>query len=188
MTYTNNSGRFSFGYPQDYKINENKVVGVDGVFTPTPNTVQVVSSVIKGTKGNFSLTITYKNTTSSLQQFVGANSRCSSVTSTGGTSYKIGSTSGLIFKDTLCGSSGATFMYFVKNGIGYIITIESTIDSNTTLIYSDEILSTFKFTEATPTTQSYAKEGESCGALSGPAGNAQCAPGLTCNTAGTCAK
>jgi hypothetical protein len=77
-------------------------------------------------------------------------------------------------------------MYFVKNGIGYIITIESTIDSNTTSVYSDEILSTFKFTETNPSSP-VSSEGESCGALAGAGGNTQCAPGLTCN-AGTCTK
>jgi len=74
---------------------------------------------------------------------------------------------------------------------------EITPENQTTF---NQILSTFKFTGATPTpvsstTPMYAKEGESCGALAGAAGNARCAPGLTCQhqdpnnyNIGTCAK
>jgi hypothetical protein len=154
-TYTDSNGKYSFKYPQDYKINENKTVsGVDGVSSPAPNTVQIISSVVESTNGNFSITIMHKDTSSDLQAFVSANSSCTSVTPASGTAYKIDSINGLIFKNTPCGPNGSTLLYFVNNKIGYVITIESTIDDNTTELYSNQILSTFKFMPAVSTTPS----------------------------------
>lgn len=149
-TYLSSGGKYTFEYPSGYKINENKVVGVDGVSSPTPNTVQVISSVLEGTNGNFAMAITHKNTSSNLQAFISANTGCSSVTSTSGTAYKIGTVEGSIFRDTPCGPRGATYLYFINNGVGYMVTVESTVDSKTTELYSDQILSTFQFIAPTP--------------------------------------
>ena len=147
LSFSSNNGKFIFKYPQGYKINENIVIGVDGVSVPTPNTVQALSPVIEGTNGNISTTITYKNTPSDLPTFITSNTSCSSVVPAKGVTYLIGATNGLIFKNTPCGSRSATYVYVVHDGVGYIVTIESTIDSKTTEKNYDQILSTFKFTQ-----------------------------------------
>ncbi len=70
------------------------------------------------------------------------------------------------------------------------LAIQMTLSSELTEQLFDQILSTFRFVGPMNS-----REGESCGEWAGPAGNAKCAPGLTCkydvqneNKIGTCVK
>ena len=63
-----------------------------------------------------------------------------------------------------------TVIYEIQNRCGFVAAA-----------IFNQILSTFKFTDQQlPPGGQYSSEGQSCGTNAGPAGNAQCAPGLTC--------
>lgn len=96
---------------------------------------------------------------------------------------------------------GCLSYFFEKPILSYVkITLcpfnipQSFVKQNEYLSIFKQILSTFKFINSNTTV--YSSEGQSCGGLAGPAGNAQCTPGLTCqhknpndpNDIGTCIK
>jgi hypothetical protein len=171
-TYT--GSLYSFKYPQDYKINENKIVGVDGVFSPATDTVQIISSVLEGTNGDF-MTITHEDTTYDLQMFVNiktsvqtgvtnfwSNNKCDSHSFGNSTAYKIDAVSGLIFKRTSCDGEAFYYIFLVNKRVGYTIIIKSTTNSKIIETIYNQILSNFKFLGQNTSTQTGTVTGKLC--------------------------
>ena len=144
-TYTNTAAKYSLKYPSDYTLNEGKVAGVDGVVSKAPTFIQLISSPIPNTSGNFAITINYLATSANLDDFVDKNSNCVDIKAVKGKPYILDGTNSSIFVNSPCGPWGSTEIYTIKNGLGYIIKIEGTVSEAEMKPYYEQILSTFRF-------------------------------------------
>ncbi len=147
-TYNATIGAYVIKYPSTYTVLENRYSGVDGVVVEAPQSVQLISSYSATTKSNFSLRVSYSATKLSLDKFVDANSNCTYISATKGTKYILDNNPSLIYKDTPCGPYGTMEIFSVKNGSGYIITVESSASYDQFKKDADQVLSTFKFTNS----------------------------------------
>lgn len=146
-TYISQEGNYSFKYPANVKVYVNEKFSVDGVKIPLKDTVVLLSEVLLGLNTNYQMSINHKLTDSgSLNDFVDKNSSCTSVESSKGKVYNLGGKQSLIFEDTPCGPYGMTSIYSLNRGLGYIIKIETHAGYSDIKKYTEEILSTFKFT------------------------------------------
>lgn len=146
-TYTSQEGNYSFKYPANVKVYVNEKFSVDGVKIPLKDTVVLLSEVLPGLNTNYQMSINHKLTnSSSLNDFVDKNSSCTSIESIKGKVYNLGGKQSLIFEDTPCGPYGMSSIYSLNRGLGYIIEIETRAGYSDIKKYTDEILSTFKFT------------------------------------------
>lgn len=146
-TYTSQEGNYSFKYPANVKVYVNEKFSVDGVRIPLKNTVVLISEVLLGLDTNYQMSINHKLTDSnSLKDFVDKNSSCTPIESSKGKVYNLGGKQSQIFEDTPCGPYGMTSIYSLNRGLGYIIEIETHAGYSDIKKYTEEILSTFKFT------------------------------------------
>lgn len=141
-TYANNSGNYSFKYPNDYQIMENQKKSVDGVIVNTPNTTTMLSSVLPSLNTNMQIGILYENQAGDLS---GAEVAKKFGLSINATPYIIDGKSGFIFADTPLGAYGSTIIYILANNKSYTFTIESHASYSQYKQYLDQILSTFRF-------------------------------------------
>ncbi|PIY65129.1 hypothetical protein COY91_03625 [Candidatus Shapirobacteria bacterium CG_4_10_14_0_8_um_filter_39_15] len=178
--YSNNNGRYSIRYPSGYKLNENKIASVDGVFVDTPGVVQIISPAIN--KVNFTLAITYQNADSrKLEDIVPQIDSC--ISKSKGYSSKIGRVEGLTYRDTPCGLWNTTEIFSLKDDLVYIITIETAGTYKDVESAVNKLLVTMEFNskaEVTSTPTPSNPEGKFCGGFAGVA----CPAGYNCQLDG----
>lgn len=146
-TFTSKDGKYSVKYPSNVKMYINEKMSADGVKTPVKDTTVFVSDEPPQLKTNYQLSIKHKvPSEGSLEDFVNNNSSCAQVRSEDAKAFTLGGQQASIFKNTPCGLSGVTVIYAVNNGVGYIIEIDTIASYADVSKYTDQILSTFTFT------------------------------------------
>lgn len=145
LVHTNRSGRYSFKYPPEYVLNENKITK-NGVLMPTANTVELIASP----SSLFTIQITHKSagTITSIETYVKDKSYC--VAGFPGLPMILAGTNALIYKDTSCNNTNLSAIITYKDPYVYdfIITSErNKYDSFESAI--NQILQSFNFLEPT---------------------------------------
>jgi len=147
-TYTSQEGKYSIRYPDSVKIYVNEKFSVDGVKIPVVDTTMFVSDELPQLKTNYQMSINHKITGSvSLKDFIDKNSPCQEIQSSKGKTFILDGRQASIFENVPCGPYGMTVIYALNNGIGYIIQIETHVSYNDISKFTNQILSTLKFTQ-----------------------------------------
>ncbi|MEK7573805.1 MAG: hypothetical protein AAB531_05260 [Patescibacteria group bacterium] len=133
-TYINAKGKYSLQYP------------------PTTAFIEDASGNATGNLSNNKVVIATEPTVLSLNNYIDQKTWCLSISSTTGKAFNLNSDNSLRFDKTPCGSTGSTDIYSVHNGIAYHIFIETQENFDKVQPIFDQILSTFKFTDASQTT------------------------------------
>ncbi|MEK7558940.1 MAG: PsbP-related protein [Patescibacteria group bacterium] len=133
-TYTNAKGKYSLQYP------------------PTSTFTEDANGNATGNLSNNKVVIATEPTVLSLSNYIDQKTWCLSISSTTGKAFNLNSDNSLRFDKTPCGSTGSTDIYSVHNGIAYHIFIETQENFDKVQPIFDQILSTFKFTDASQTT------------------------------------
>ena len=145
-TYTSQVGKYSFNYPDSVKIYIDEKGSADGVRIPLKDTT-VISGSIPQLKSGYQLSINHRiPSEGNLKDFIDKNSTCNEVQSGKAKAFILDGKPTSIFEDTICGLYGITVIYAINNGVGYIIEIESHANYSDLATYTDQILSTFKYT------------------------------------------
>lgn len=169
-TYSNTPGKYQISYPINYKINIGKSTSLDGVVLPQMDTyVELISDIIPGTNGNMKISINSTETNYKTARDVASSAGCPEISNSKGADYKIDNTNALIFENTNCSALGITIIDFIKNGRAYTIGIEGTASYEKLKPVYSQLLSTFKFTDATGETSTECVVGGCSGQLCGEA-------------------
>lgn len=145
-TYTSQEGKYSVKYPESVKIYVNEKMSVDGVKVPVQDTTVFVSDVLPQVKTNYQLSINHKITNeTNLKDLVDNNSLCTDIQSSKAKAFILNGQQASIFENTPCGPYGMTVIYALNNGVGYIIEIETQASYSDISKFTEQILSTFKF-------------------------------------------
>ena len=147
-TYTSSEGGYSINYPADYQLLVNEKFSVDGVRIPLENTLVLISDAIPEIGTNYQISIThFNNIENNLNDFVSKNISCLNINTEEGEKFNLDGEEALLLKDVPCGPFPNSQIFSIKDGVGYEITIETTVPYDEIKKFVDQILSTFQFTD-----------------------------------------
>lgn len=151
-TYVSPAGNFQFKYPAGTVINEN---------TTNMPYVQLVAANVPNTNTEVQLTVSYKTITpnQTLPQLITQNKLCPDIVPDKGTPSVInGEKPAQLYIDAPCGTLTKTVIYTINNNMFYIITIDTPAKYEEVKVFTDQILSTLKFTEPQASYMPYPSE------------------------------
>ncbi len=138
--YTNQPGKFSVKYPQEYTLQE--------TVPNSPNAIQILSPVLPNINTNFRMTIAYKEIFGipTLPQLIDQNKLCGDISSQIGTPSVInGKNRAQIYFETPCGQDIKTVIYTVNDSMFYIISIDTQANYQEIKPYIDQLIATLSF-------------------------------------------
>ena len=121
VAYVSDQGHFTIRVPEGYRIYVGEKPSVDGVIIPFPNSVTIVSS----TSPNFVLNVEYfaLEQPLSLEDFISQDDCVRDPTS--GRELVVGTETGALFADTLCGPVRSSLVFLVRGEDAYRLMIET---------------------------------------------------------------
>lgn len=130
VPFVNYEGQnFNLKYPENYQLNENKIVATEGIIIDQKNTIQLISPPLNENGNNLSMIITFMPYTSYVEdEEKNQSTTCPELYQKKLDPVKIGgntfTTSGQIF----CGPDEVAFFYLLKNDVIYEVKVETTAD------------------------------------------------------------
>ena len=121
LTYGSDDGRFTIQYPQGYVLYIGEKPSVDGVLSPLPDGIAIVSD----TSPNFSLSVErFSAVGPTSLESIASQDGCG-LDPSQGQALEIGSEHALLFPDIPCGPYGMSVLLLVHGSDAYRLTVES---------------------------------------------------------------
>lgn len=143
-TYVSNSGQFSITYPSELTIHVDYVhVQNREQYHPVKNVIELDSSALH--RAPYVLVQYAQNfEAQTVEEYIENSSECEDTETMAGEKIKVDGIDALLYKNINCSSAGETRVYFIRDKMGYNITISGeSVDEK----FLNDFISSFRFTK-----------------------------------------